>query len=257
MCALRTFDCYSTRLKKSAHLLYVSFAVFWELFEMMRLFLYADACQTRHLPTTSYPELRDCLLVSCRRLVGIAVVVHPGSLVQVTVGVLISLIYLVVQHQAGPYRELADDFVALASSFSLTVFFICCTILKVGDLVELNVLRVRLSTTLVSTFDVPSQCATRGPYPTPPVDQLTSARCPRPPHAPRQHPTRHHSTRSLSTRQHPTRSLLTTPISPTPDSLTLNSPTPDSLTPNFHLANTLTPAAATSSCSRSRASSCA
>ena len=79
MCALRTFDCYSTRLKKSAHLLYVSFAVFWELFEMMRLFLYADACQTRHLPTTSYPELRDCLLVSCRRLVGIAVVVHLGG----------------------------------------------------------------------------------------------------------------------------------------------------------------------------------
>ena len=83
---------------------------FFELFEMMRRFL----------------------------LVGVAVIVQQGSLIQSILAVLISLLYLVIQLQMGPYIHLSDDFVALASSFSLTVLFLCCLILKISALTELQ-----------------------------------------------------------------------------------------------------------------------
>ena len=44
---------------------------------------------------------------------------------------LFSIVYLTIQHQISPYLHVSDNFVALASSFSLAVLFFCCVILKV------------------------------------------------------------------------------------------------------------------------------
>ena len=52
-------------------------------------------------------------------LVGIAVIIRPGTIVQLTAATLLSMIYLILQHEIGPYASPADNFIALASSFSL------------------------------------------------------------------------------------------------------------------------------------------
>ena len=89
-------------------------------------------------------------------LVGIAVVIKPGSLLQVILGLLFALIYLVIQHQLGPYKTLTDNFVALTSSFSVVVLFLSCVVIKVQTLIDLDDVRSRLPDSLVDVFDLPT-----------------------------------------------------------------------------------------------------
>ena len=89
-------------------------------------------------------------------LVGIAVIIRPGTIVQLTAATLLSMIYLILQHEIGPYASPADNFIALASSFSLAILFFSCVLLKLGLLMELDDVRVRLSTKLLEVFDVPT-----------------------------------------------------------------------------------------------------
>lgn len=98
----------------------------WELFETLRRFL----------------------------LVGMAVVIWPGSLTQLSVGTSVALVFLTVQMQARPFRRTTDDFVALSSSLSLVVLFFCCILLKVGSVVELDV--VSGSIALRAAFNIPT-----------------------------------------------------------------------------------------------------
>ena len=46
------------------------------------------------------------------------------------------LTYFAAQIQLAPYHELQDNYVANACSFSLTVTFICCTLLKFAMLLQ-------------------------------------------------------------------------------------------------------------------------
>ena len=113
-----------TKLSKAIHFLYAPYkpdAYYWELCEMTRRFL----------------------------LVGIAVIIEPGTIVQLTFATLLSLIYNVLQHEISPYASSSDNFIAVASSFSLTVLFFSCILLKLGLLLELDDVRVRLSTKLL------------------------------------------------------------------------------------------------------------
>ena len=103
-------------------------AYYFELFEMSRRFL----------------------------LVGVAVVMWPGTVVQLTFATLLSLIYLLIQHQMAPYANVSDNFISLAASFALAVLFFSCILLKLGFLVELDELRALLSDKLLDVFDVPS-----------------------------------------------------------------------------------------------------
>ena len=113
-----------TKLSKAIHFLYGPYkpdAYYWELVEMARRFL----------------------------LVGIAVIIQPGTIVQLTFATLLSLIYNIVQHEISPYAGAADNFIGAASSFSLTVLFFSCILLKLGLLLELDDVRVRLSAKLL------------------------------------------------------------------------------------------------------------
>ena len=113
-----------TKLSKALHFLYAPYkpdAYYWELVEMARRFM----------------------------LVGIAVTIQPGTIVQLTFATLLSLIYNILQHEINPYVSAADNFIGVASSFSLTVLFFSCILLKLGLLIELDDVRVRLSAKLL------------------------------------------------------------------------------------------------------------
>ena len=77
-------------------------------------------------------------------LVGIAVIIRPGSVVQLTIATLFTTIYLILQLQVSPYANVSDNFVALSASFSLHILLFSCVILKVGVLTELEEVRRRL-----------------------------------------------------------------------------------------------------------------
>ena len=100
-CALLLFRASSailagkeTQLTRSIAFLFKEYddtAFFWELMEMARKFL----------------------------LVGLFVNLQPGTLLQITVAVIVCATYLMVQLQAAPYKNRSDDFTAAAASFSL------------------------------------------------------------------------------------------------------------------------------------------
>ena len=66
------------------------------------------------------------------------------------------LVYVIIEQQQAPYLRMSDNVIALAASFSLTMFFFCCILLKLGLLLEQEDIRVRLSTRLRGVFEVPA-----------------------------------------------------------------------------------------------------
>ena len=80
---------------------------YWELFELLRRFL----------------------------LVGVAVVIQPGSVAQLTFATLFSMMFSVFEHQLRPYKSPYDNFLAISASFTLSILFFTCVLLKLGILV--------------------------------------------------------------------------------------------------------------------------
>jgi hypothetical protein len=78
-------------------------------------------------------------------LVGLFVLFERGSIRQVFVGSMFSIVYLLMQVQAEPYDLLADDYLANGCSFLLVVLFVCCIVFKVGTLTELDRVQAVLS----------------------------------------------------------------------------------------------------------------
>ena len=58
-------------------------------------------------------------------LVGLMVVAFEGSTMQLVIGTLLAAIFLLFQVFASPYKDQADDFVAMAASFALVALFLC------------------------------------------------------------------------------------------------------------------------------------
>ena len=52
-------------------------------------------------------------------LVGLFVVLEPGTITQITLGTIVSAVYLLIQMQAAPYKNTTDDYLATAGSFAL------------------------------------------------------------------------------------------------------------------------------------------
>ena len=52
-------------------------------------------------------------------LIGLFVIVEPGSILQISVGTITSAMYLMVQLRADPYRNKIDNNLASGSSFGL------------------------------------------------------------------------------------------------------------------------------------------
>jgi hypothetical protein len=80
-------------------------------------------------------------------LVGMFVVwpFHQGSIMQVAMANLTSILYFSIQLQAMPYRKRVDDILALGCSLSLCVMFLCTIFYKYASLVQLPDIRDRMS----------------------------------------------------------------------------------------------------------------
>ena len=117
-----------TLLSRSIAFLYREYEsqfFWWELVEMLRRFV----------------------LVGC-------MVLAQGSMLQLVMGTLLSAIFLLVQVQASPYSEIADDYLASASSFGLVAFFLCSIAFKVESLVGLEDIASKMSIEQESYYSV-------------------------------------------------------------------------------------------------------
>ena len=87
-------------------------------------------------------------------LVGLFVVgpAPRGSVMQLALAVAVCLAYQVLQAYANPYKSTSDDFLALLTSFMLTVFFLACLLLKFASLTAIRELQARMSIELVADF---------------------------------------------------------------------------------------------------------
>ena len=120
-----------TALSRSISFLYGEYdvtAFWWELAEMLRKFL----------------------------LVGVFVVVEPGSILQISLGTIVCAVFLMVQLQAAPYISASDDYLACASSFSLTMLFFCSVIYKYTALTDNYDVWRKMSEEQKDDYDVPS-----------------------------------------------------------------------------------------------------
>ena len=95
-----------TRATAFLHKDYDATAFYWELLEMLRKFL----------------------------LVGVFLLIDPGSIMQISVATVVCAAYLMVQLQAKPYKNEANDYLAAASSFSLLMVYLCSILYKFDSL---------------------------------------------------------------------------------------------------------------------------
>ena len=63
-------------------------------------------------------------------LIGIMVLVMRGSIMQLVISNMYCLAHLLLQMQAGPFNNTADDYLANACSFALCVVFLCSLVFK-------------------------------------------------------------------------------------------------------------------------------
>jgi len=106
-----------TRAVGALHREYDVTAFWWELAEMGRKFL----------------------------LVGLFVILEPGSILQIAVGTIVAAAYLMVQLNAQPYRNKADDYLATSCSFALLMVFVCSIIYKFDSLTSSEDLQTKMS----------------------------------------------------------------------------------------------------------------
>ena len=78
-------------------------------------------------------------------LVGYFVVVEPGSVDQLSYGTTVSLLYLVIQLSAAPFKSTADDYFAAGCSLVLCLQFLTCIFYKYGALTQQKELQTIMS----------------------------------------------------------------------------------------------------------------
>ena len=90
-------------------------------------------------------------------LVGLFVIgPYPrGSLMQLIIATLFSIVFLTIQVQAKPYKKIHDDYVALSCSFGITVAFLCCVVYKIDTLTDLSEIKARMSIEQRQDFNLP------------------------------------------------------------------------------------------------------
>ena len=69
-------------------------------------------------------------------LVGVFVLIQPGSVVQIVGATFVCIMFFSFQVQLQPYREVADNYLANACSCSLILIFLCCMLFKMWMLLE-------------------------------------------------------------------------------------------------------------------------
>ena len=69
-------------------------------------------------------------------LVGFAAVILPGTLMQLMIGLMFTLVFTLIAGVASPYRNHGDDYFSLATNFALSCVFVFLVVLKMGVLTE-------------------------------------------------------------------------------------------------------------------------
>ena len=77
-----------------------------------------------------------------------------GSTMQISLALVVSALYLVVQVTAMPYATYSDNFLAMMCSLGMTMFLLAALILKVNSLVELPEVAERLSEEMEVVHDI-------------------------------------------------------------------------------------------------------
>ena len=83
-------------------------------------------------PTYFYFDLLE--LAKKLFLIGFASLIEPGTLAQITVAVIVSLLFLVLHLQSLPYRRNMDNILATMVNLSLVLFFFWTSLLQTGAL---------------------------------------------------------------------------------------------------------------------------
>ena len=117
------------------------------------------SCDCQRLTALTAPRVaRSAELVEMLRrlvLVGVFVVVKPGSIEQLAFATFVVILYLVLQLMTSPFRSRADGFMAAACSLALTVLFNICLLYKYGALTQLEDLQERMTPELLKNYVVP------------------------------------------------------------------------------------------------------
>ena len=87
-------------------------------------------------------------------LVGVFVVIQPGSIEQLSFATFITLLYLAIQLAASPFKRLADDFLAATCSLALSMLFLLSLIYKFGALTQLDDVQEVMSLELQADYVV-------------------------------------------------------------------------------------------------------
>ena len=85
-------------------------------------------------------------------LVGVFVVIKPGSVEQLAYATLVNILYLAIQMNASPFESPYDGFMASSCSMSLTVLFVLCGWYKFGALTQLEKVQGVMSPELKKDF---------------------------------------------------------------------------------------------------------
>ena len=82
-----------------------------------------------------------------RRLVllGFMSVIEPGTVLQLMIANVFSLLYTVIQLQASPYRDESDGYMAVCVSSCITLCLMCCLVFKFDNLTGLSAIRQMMS----------------------------------------------------------------------------------------------------------------
>ena len=107
---------------------------------------------------TSLSYLLSAELVEMLRrflLVGVFVIVHPGTIQQLAYATFVTLLYLAIQLTASPFQKIEDNFMAAMSSLALSMLFVLCVFYKYGALTELSELQEVMSLELQDDYLVP------------------------------------------------------------------------------------------------------
>ena len=71
-------------------------------------------------------------------LVGVFVVIKPGSVEQLAYATIVNILYLAIQMSASPFENVYDSFMASACSMCLTMFFVLSGWYKFSELTQLE-----------------------------------------------------------------------------------------------------------------------
>ena len=89
-------------------------------------------------------------------LVGLFVVIEPGSVTQIALATIVTAVFLLVQLQSKPYKSASDDFLASAASFALLMLFICSIIYKYVELTDTEDVFNKMSLEQQQDYGVPA-----------------------------------------------------------------------------------------------------